>query len=103
MRGLQNLPISAGPSSDSPALGAPRRAFDMLVLALRNADGKVAPEVRANISALVGHLGRPGVVPASRAQEVRNLQESTRELLVAAAGEPGHVGSAAKKALEGWA
>lgn len=99
-----NQPISAGPSSDSPAVGTPRRALDMLVASLRNVDGKTPVEVRANICALVGHLGRAGVVPASRAQDVHVLKESTRELLVAASKEDGGpVGGAAKKALEAWA
>ncbi|KAF7793031.1 hypothetical protein EIP86_004136 [Pleurotus ostreatoroseus] len=103
-RGAHNAPISAGPSStDSPAVGTPRRALDMLVASLRNTDGKVPVEVRANICALVGHLGRAGVVPESRAQDVQTMKESMRELLVAASKETGLVGAPAKKALDAWA
>ena len=39
------------------------------------ADGRLPAEVRANLCALVGHLGRPGVVPESRAQDLRAMQE----------------------------
>ena len=103
-RGL-NVPISAGPSAtDSPALsGNPYRALDMLVASLRNTDGKMPPEVRANICALLGHLGRSGVVPESRARDVEVMKESARELLLTARGEAGMVGTAAKKALDAWA
>lgn len=99
-----SVPISAGPSAaDSPAIGAPRRALDMLVGALRNADGKTPVEVRANVCGLVGHLGRAGVVPESRAQDVRALKDGVRAGLVAAAKEEGVVGAPAKKALDAWA
>ncbi len=72
-------PLSAIPSSDSPAVGTPRRALDMLVWALKNPD--TPPEVRANISTLVGHLGRPGVVDASRARDVQVLKSEVRGVL----------------------
>lgn len=100
------LPVSAGPpSTDSPVVGngGPRRALDMLVTSLRNTDGKTPMEVRANICALVGHLGHTGVVPESRSHDVDTMKEALKELLVAAKDESGHVGAAAKKALEAWA
>lgn len=72
-------PLSAIPSSDSPAVGTPRRALDMLVWALKNPD--TPPEVRANVSTLVGHLGRPGVVDPSRARDVQVLKSEVRGVL----------------------
>lgn len=96
------MPVSAGPAADSPAVGTPRRALDMLVSCLRNADGRLPAEVRANVCALVGQLGRPGVVPDSRAQDVRVLRDELRELLDAARADPAPVGAAAKRALEAW-
>ena len=103
---MRGVPISAGPSAaiDSPAAtGGPKRALDMLAAALRNTDGKMPMEVRANVCALVWHLGRPGVVASSRAQDVHVMKESLRELLGFAKEERGHVGHAAKKALDAWA
>ncbi|EKM55405.1 uncharacterized protein PHACADRAFT_256013 [Phanerochaete carnosa HHB-10118-sp] len=100
--GAFTVPVSAGPATDSPVAGTPRRALDMLVSCLRNADGRVPAEVRANICALVGHLGRPGVVPESRGHDLRVMQEELRELLEAATKDANPVGTAAKRALETW-
>ena len=96
------VPVSAGPATDSPLVGTPRRALDMLASCLRNADGRLPAEVRANLCAAVGHLGRAGVVPESRADDLRVMQEELRDLLVAAAQDPNPVGAAAKRALETW-
>ena len=97
------MPASAGPpSTDSPAVGGPRRALDMLVMSMRNTDGKMPMEVRANICALIGHLGHAGVVPDNRAHDVHTLKESFRDLLEFAKDESGHVGNAAQKALDAW-
>ncbi|KIP09107.1 hypothetical protein PHLGIDRAFT_103348 [Phlebiopsis gigantea 11061_1 CR5-6] len=96
------VPVSAGPATDSPAVGTPRRALDMLASCLRNADGRLPAEVRANLCALVGHLGRPGVVPESRAQDLRAMQEELKDLLAAAANDPNPVGAAAKRVLDTW-
>ncbi|GJE87202.1 hypothetical protein PsYK624_032850 [Phanerochaete sordida] len=96
------VPMSAGPAADSPAVGTPRRALDMLVSCLRNPDGRLPAEVRANICALLGHLGRAGVVPESRAHDLRVLQEECREVLEGAAKDANPVGAAAKRVLETW-
>ena len=101
-RGAYNVPVSAGPAGDSPIVGTPRRALDMLASCLRNADGRLPAEVRANICALVGQLGRRGVTPESRAHDVRVMQEELRELLEAASQDPNPVGTAAKRALDAW-
>jgi hypothetical protein len=113
-------PISAVPSSDSPAVGTPRRAFDMLVWALKNRD--TPPEVRANVCALVGHLGRRGVMDTSRARDVQVLKDELKDVLEQLAkGEniqqeeyaeealededenvPKNLAAAAKRALEAW-
>lgn len=101
-------PISAIPSSDSPAVGTPRRAFDMLVATVRNTDNP--PEVRANICALVGYLGRPGIVNESRARDVQVLKDEMKDVLgdllkkEGKAGEraPTPLAAAAKRALDAW-
>ena len=106
--GPLSQPISAIPSSDSPAVGTPRRAFDMLVTSLRNSD--TPPEVRANICALVGYLGRPGVVNESRARDVHVLKEEMRDVLndvvqkegKASEKTSGPLAAAAKRALDAW-
>jgi len=100
--GAFTVPVSAGPAADSPAVGTPRRALDMLASCLRNEDGRVPAEVRANICALVGHLGRPGIVPDSRAHDLRVMQEELRELLEGATKDANPVGTAAKRALDTW-
>ncbi|CAL1704860.1 unnamed protein product [Somion occarium] len=104
-------PLAGNSVEASPVVG-PRRALDMIVSVLRappvliqgvtvhTAD--IPVEVRANTCALVGHLGRKGVVPEDRAKDVEILKESTRELLEIAAKERTHAGSAAKRALEAW-
>ncbi|KAI0695924.1 hypothetical protein BC835DRAFT_1533592 [Cytidiella melzeri] len=108
---MLSQPISAIPTSDSPAIGTPRRALDMLVWSLRNPDAP--PEVRANICTLVAHLGRPGVVDASRARDVQVLKDELRPVLekVAKADEEEEEGekapsaaleAAAKRALDAW-
>lgn len=96
------VPVSAGPAADSPVVGTPRRALDMLVSCLRNTDGRLPAEVRANICALVGHLGRAGVVPDSRTHDLRVMQEEFKGLLEVAVKDPNPVGAAAKRALETW-
>lgn len=107
--GPLSQPISAVPSSDSPAVGTPRRALDMLVVTLRNND--IPPEVRANICGLVGYLGRPGVVNESRARDVHVLKEELKDVLAdvlkkeAEGGETSltPLAAAAKRALDAWA
>ena len=87
----------------------PRRALDMLIGVLREGSAPNAPpEVRSNVCALLGHLGRKGVVAESRATDVQRMKESTRELIEALAKDDGpqgnpKVAAAAKRALEAWA
>ena len=88
----------------------PRRALDMLIGVLREGSAPNAPpEVRWNVCALLGHLGRKGVVAESRATDLQRMKESTQELVEALAkdteGPQGNakVATAAKRALEAWA
>lgn len=104
-------PISAIPAADSPAVGVPRKALDMLVWSLKNPD--TPPEVRANICTLVGHLGRPGVVDVSRARDLQVLKDELRHVLEKLV-KPGQdddedgekaqqsLMAAAKRALDAW-
>ena len=84
--------------------------MDMLISTLREGSAQnVPPEVRSNVCALLGHLGRKGVVAESRATDVQRMKESTQELVEALAkdteGPQGNakVATAAKRALEAWA
>ena len=100
----QTQPMSAVPSESSPAVVGPRRALDMLVAVLRNADKNVQVEVSANVCALLGHLGRKGVVSEDRAVDLERMKSSTRELLEQAAADESKrsLSTAAKRALEAW-
>ena len=102
-------PVSAiSVTEGSPVVG-PGRALDMLIGTLREGSApNVPPEVRSNVCALLGHLGRKGVVAESRATDVQLMTESTRELIEVLAKEEGpqsnpKVATAAKRALEAWA
>jgi hypothetical protein len=112
---------SAGSTSTegSPVVGAPARALDTLLSALRNRDGRLQPEIRANICALIGQLGKPGVVGPDREAELLRFKDATKPLLETASvttnntasgtAQPGEqaknqtvVANAAKRALEAW-
>lgn len=133
-----------GSAENSPIVGGPRRALDMLVSILRNRAGTLgsaplnlsspsseappkivaaAPntllnstprtpmEVRANLCALVGHLGRKGVVPEDRARDVQAMKDNFKDILeglakgapdIVEGTKPGNLNVAAKKALDAW-
>ena len=104
-------PLSAVSATEGSPVVGPRRALDMLASVLREpaSASKVPPEVRANVCALLGHLGRKGVVAESRATDLQRMKEATGELVEALAkdgdGSPANakVAAAAKRALEAWA
>ncbi|PCH38246.1 hypothetical protein WOLCODRAFT_130785 [Wolfiporia cocos MD-104 SS10] len=104
IRPSQSQPPSAAPTEGSSDMG-PRSALDMLVTVLRGTENSAPVEVRANVCALLGQLGRKGVVAEDRATDVARLQESTNDLLVSAAADTaGNVkmAGAAKRTLEAW-
>ena len=100
-------PLSAvSPTEGSPVVG-PRRALDMLTSVLREGGpaAKVPPEVRSNVCALLGHLGRKGVVAEDRATDLARMKEVTRDLietLIKDGDGNTKVATAAKRALEVW-
>ena len=104
-------PLSAVSATEGSPVVGPRRALDMLASVLREpaSASKVPPEVRANVCALLGHLGRKGVVAESRATDLQRMKEATGELVEALAkdgdGSPANakVAASAKRALEAWA
>ncbi|KAI8998730.1 hypothetical protein BD414DRAFT_475906 [Trametes punicea] len=100
-------PLSAVSATDASPVTGPRRALDMLISVLRDNNSNVPAEVRANVCALLGQLGRKGVVAESRAVDLQRMKDSTRELLegLSRAEGPSHakVAAAAKRALEAWA
>ncbi|KAI1794275.1 hypothetical protein LXA43DRAFT_1116106 [Ganoderma leucocontextum] len=102
-------PLSAVSASEGSPVVGPRHALDMLIGTLREGSApNVPPEVRSNVCALLGHLGRKGVVSESRTTDVQRMTESTRGLMEMLAKEEGHrsnpkVAAAAKRALEAWA
>ncbi|GBE82337.1 hypothetical protein BKA93DRAFT_760564 [Sparassis latifolia] len=102
----QSQPMSAATSEGSPT-GGPRRALDMLITILKDADQSMPFEMRANVCAVLAHLGRKGAIGEERASDVARMKDSTREYLESAAsGSDGSallVSSAAKRVLEAWA
>lgn len=107
-------PLSAVSASEGSPVVGPRRALDMLVGVLREGSApNVPPEVRSNVCALLGHLGRKGVVAESRTTDLEQMKESTKALIDALAKEAegargqvqanAKVAAAAKRALEAWA
>ena len=81
--------------------------MDMLISTLREGSAQnVPPEVRSNVCALLGHLGRKGVVAESRAIDLQRMEDSTRELIEGLARAEGpsnpKVVASAKRALEAW-
>ncbi|KAI0637070.1 hypothetical protein C8Q77DRAFT_1095851 [Trametes polyzona] len=101
-------PLSAVSATEGSPVVGPRRALDMLISVLREGNPNVPAEVRANVCALLGHLGRKGVVAESRATDLQRMKDSTRELIEGLAREgeaPSNpkVVAAAKRALEAWA
>lgn len=115
-----SLPPSATSTSSeaSPVVSEPR-ALDTLTAVLQDREKRFQPEVRANVCALLGQLGRKGVAGEGRTAEVERLKTQTRALLEAAAeaAEAAEAGQAqqqpntkgmavlvgsAKRALEAW-
>ncbi|KAI0646953.1 hypothetical protein C8Q79DRAFT_957140 [Trametes meyenii] len=101
-------PLSAVSASEGSPVVGPRRALDMLIAVLRDGSPSVPAEVRSNVCALLGHLGRKGVVAENRTTDLQRMKDSTRELVEGLAREteaPGNpkVVAAAKRALEAWA
>lgn len=108
-------PIVASPGARS-RLPIPRRALDRLNAVLKNAptsntntnNNRPNPmnfpvEVRANVCALLGHVGRK-----ASTDQLQRLSEATKSTLeglakIAGQGRDGMLGTAAKKALDGWA
>ncbi|RPD66031.1 hypothetical protein L226DRAFT_530170 [Lentinus tigrinus ALCF2SS1-7] len=101
-------PLSAVSATEGSPVVGPRRALDMLISVLRDSSAlNVPPEVRANVCALLGHLGRKGVVAEDRATDLQRMKESTRVLIEALAKESDEQGNprvavAAKRTLEAW-
>ncbi|KAI0781039.1 hypothetical protein BD413DRAFT_463594 [Trametes elegans] len=102
-------PLSAVSATEGSPVVGPRRALDMLTYVLRESTPNVPAEVRANVCALLGHLGRKGVVAENRATDLQRMKEGMRELVEGLARESGEppanpkVVAAAKRALEVWA
>ncbi|KAH9946201.1 uncharacterized protein BXZ73DRAFT_86375 [Epithele typhae] len=107
VRATTQPPMSAvSATENSPTVG-PRRALDMITAVLRESAGpKVPPEVRANACALLGHLGRKGVVAENRATDLARMKDATREVVEALARDEdqgnGRVAASGKRALEAW-
>ncbi|KAI0748021.1 hypothetical protein C8Q80DRAFT_1219351 [Daedaleopsis nitida] len=102
-------PLSAVSATEGSPVVGPRRALDMLIGVLREGSApNVPPEVRSNVCALLGQLGRKGVVAESRETDLQRMKESTREQVEALAKDEGpqanlKVAASAKRTLETWA
>jgi hypothetical protein len=76
---------------------------------LKNRDGRHAPELRANLCALLGQLGRPGVVDEREAPSLSKMKAQAKPLLEAAAATEKTsksniaLATAAQRAIEAWA
>ncbi|KAH9934795.1 uncharacterized protein B0H18DRAFT_978305 [Fomitopsis serialis] len=105
IRPSQSQPVSAIPTEGSPD-AEPRTALDMLLSVLRNSDAMPA-EVRSNVCALLGQLGRKGVVGEDRAEDLARMKGAAKELLERLAadseGSTQMVSASARRALEAWA
>jgi hypothetical protein len=105
-----SAPTSAGSTSSeaSPVTGPPR-VLDLLLSTLKNRDGRHVPELRANLCALLGQLGRSGVVDDREALGVSKMKAQAKPLLEAAAvtekTNKGNIAlaTAAQRAIEAWA
>lgn len=111
-----SLPAStASVSSDnaSPVAAGEPRALDTLTSVLQDREKRFQPEVRANVCALLGQLGRKAVAGEGRESEVERVKNQARSLLEAAAAEtqapePSNakglaiLAGSAKRALEAW-
>ncbi|KZT11398.1 uncharacterized protein LAESUDRAFT_734264 [Laetiporus sulphureus 93-53] len=99
-------PASAISSDGSPVADL-HSALDMLVVVLKNTDNNFAVEISANVCALLGQLGRKGVVSPDRVDDVARMKLCTKELLETAAanrdGGARMLSAAAKRALEAFA
>ena len=123
--GLASTSTNAGSDVDSPVvtsptgrsrLPTPRRALDRLVTVLKNISNSdvntnnnrpnpvIFPmEVRANVCALLGQVGR-----SASGEQTESLNEAAKGVLEDLAkttgeGREGVLGMAAKKSLDGWA
>jgi len=105
IRPSQSQPVSAIPTEGSPD-AEPRTALDMLLSVLRNSDTMPA-EVRSNVCALLGQLGRKGVAGENRAEDLARMKGAAKELLERLAadseGSTQMVSASARRALEAWA
>ncbi|THH12748.1 hypothetical protein EW146_g7403 [Bondarzewia mesenterica] len=83
---------------------APGRALDMLMVALQGHSARLPEEVRVNVCALLGQIGRAGVVSSERAAELAKLKGEVRPLLETAANteQPTKLKLSAAKALQLW-
>lgn len=105
-----SAPTSTGStSSDASPVTGPPRVLDLLLSTLKNRDGRHAPELRANLCALLGQLGRSGVVDERETASVSKMKARAKPLLeTAAASDKTNKGgvalaAAAQRAIDAWA
>lgn len=110
-----SLPPSATSTSSeaSPVAVTEPRALDMLTSVLQDREKRFQPEVRANVCALLGQLGRKGVAGEGRESDVERVKNQARTLLEAVAEAEqapeqanakglAVLAGSAKRALEAW-
>ena len=77
----------------------------MVVSLLRSNDARIRDEIRVNVCALLGQVGRQGNVSAERQEELENTKKEIRPILekIVAGGEgETKLQVAAKQALVLW-
>jgi hypothetical protein len=91
----------------SPVAGPPR-ALDTLLSVLKNKENRFQPEVRANVCALFGQLGRKGVVDEADKQGLQRAMQQIRPFLASVTTQDKDskgmsvLVAAAERALAAW-
>ena len=75
-----------------------------MVFILENLEGKYPAELRANVCALLGELGKSGAGASAIGAEVEQIRKTARPALEKAQTTPDSMvlSAAARKAIEAW-
>lgn len=91
-----------GSGEASPVVG-PARAIEGLGSLLKRSNPRCPPEVKANVCALLGQLGRKGGrTSEERKTDVEKMKAATKDVLAKYSQGKDVLGKAAKSVLEAW-
>ncbi|KAF9653096.1 hypothetical protein BDM02DRAFT_3153321 [Thelephora ganbajun] len=95
-------PNTPGAEEGSPVIG-PTRAIDSLISLFKWSSPRCPPEVKANVCALLGQLGRKGGrTSEERETDVEQLKIAAKDTVVKYSQGDDMLGKAAKNVLEAW-